>query len=448
MDLSKSWDRVAALVLPRMTGWQVWAETAVITLAAVLLGLFLSPGDPLYIRAAFPWTWFAPVLLALRYGVLAGVVSTLMIFVVWAASTPGWPAVEVPKLYFLGGLLLAMICGEYSGIWRTRLRRQSELVHYLQDRVERITKRLYLLRLSHDRLEQDLLSRPVTLRDALSVLRQRIAGMIDSEEMPGAQAFIEFLAQYCQLEAAALYTLTQRDGVTALGPRVARLGEPPALEEDDPLYTYACAEGRLAHILITETDTARPPPHLVVAPLVASDNRMSGVLVVSEMPFFALNEDTLQMMQVLLSAYADGIASAHTVLPLLAAYPGCPPNFAAELLILQRLQRDYNIDSHITVMIFGDDDHRPDMFQQILRQRRGPDVIWSVENLLGRSYIVNLMPLAGKAAVEGYLVRTEMSLKQTFGGTFAEMNVRPVAIPLSDPQPLETIKRLMLKGPA
>ena len=39
------------------------------------------------------------------------------------------------------------------------------------------------------------------------------------------------------------------------------------------------------------------------------------------------------------------------------------------------------------------------MFQQVLRQRRMPDVIWTLENISGHSAIINLMPLAGQAAV-------------------------------------------------
>ena len=71
-----------------------------------------------------------------------------------------------------------------------RLRRTSEINAYLEDRIERTTKRLYLLRLSHDRLEQDLLSRPTTLRDSITELRRRIAGRAGESELAGASDFL------------------------------------------------------------------------------------------------------------------------------------------------------------------------------------------------------------------------------------------------------------------
>ena len=129
------------------------------------------------------------MLVAMRYGVLAGRRRRRAAVPGWAAMQPDPFMAEIPKLYFLGGLLMTMVCGEYSGNWRTRLRRTSEINAYLEDRIERITKRLYLLRLSHDRLEQDLLSRPTTLRDAITELRRRIAGRAGRTELAGRDRF-------------------------------------------------------------------------------------------------------------------------------------------------------------------------------------------------------------------------------------------------------------------
>ncbi len=436
-------DATARWLMPRLAGWPAWAETGLITLLAVLIGRLASPSDPFYLASQYPWLWLAPLLVALRYGALPGVVSSAILFAAWLAWVPGGLEAEIPKLYFLGGLLSTMICGEYSGIWRTRVRRTTEINNYLEDRVERITKRLYLMRLSHDRLEQELLTRPVTLRDALTELRRLIAGKTGNEPMPGAQEFIEFLSQHCQVEVASIYTVSQTGADIRLGELQGRLGEPPQLRENDPLYLNACDHGRLAHVQALSYSGHAATEQLVVAPMLAANKKIIGVLAVSNMPFFALNEDNLQTMQVLLSAYSDGISSATTVLPLLARHPGCPASFVGELVILQRIQRDFGIDSHIVVLIFDHGRGGADMYEHVLRQRRAPDVIWPVENLKGKSYIINQMPLSGRAAVEGYLVRTETSLKQTFGGTFADLGIRIHVIHLTETEPLESIQRLL-----
>ena len=66
-------------------------------------------------------------------------------------------------------------------------------------RLEHLVRQYYLLRLSHDRLEQELIGRPMSMRDALSTLQEV------GSTTQGPEALLRLLAQYCQLETAGLY---------------------------------------------------------------------------------------------------------------------------------------------------------------------------------------------------------------------------------------------------
>ena len=80
LDLSALASRLFGLrgpVLGQLTSTSVrpaavLGEVVFLPLIAVGLGLWLNPADPLWIDAAFPWPWFAPLILALRYGPLPG----------------------------------------------------------------------------------------------------------------------------------------------------------------------------------------------------------------------------------------------------------------------------------------------------------------------------------------------------------------------------------------
>jgi hypothetical protein len=430
-------------LIPRYAGAWMWAETVTLTALAMCGAWLADPANPFFINASFPWPWFAPALIALRYGVMPGVVSSALLLAGWYGWTQHEPEAELPRVYFLAGLLLAMVCGEYSGLWRTRLRRLSELNLYLEDRVERVTKRFYLLRLSHDRLEQDMFARPTTLRDALAGLRRRIAADTSPGRgaLPGAQIMLDFLAQTCQLEVAAVYAF--KVGWENEYERVAAIGQPSTLRPGDALLMYAQANGTLAHVQANILAQMQPSEHLVIAPIVSGRRQWLGVLAVDRMPFFALNEESMQTLAVLLSAYADGVTAAEQVLPLVSSHPGLPIEFAEELVKLTHIQREFKLSSHILVLEFGEHPERIDMFNQVLRQRRMPDVIWSMEDIQGRSALVNLMPLAGPAAVNGYMLRTELALQETFGGNFRSLNVRAGVIPLTDADPLASVKRIL-----
>lgn len=403
----------------------VWLETLAITVIAVGGGMLLSPGDPLFIHGPFPWAWFAPILLALRYGALSGVASAGLMLLAWLGTLRIGLVSEAdfPKLYFLGGLLATLLCGQFSGLWRTRMRRIQEVNEYIDHRLEDLTQRLYLLRLSHDRLEQSLLSKPVTLRDALGKLRRLIRDQNGTgEPLPAADEFLSFLAQFCQLEIASLHRMKGRK-VPEPTPQAVVGGATP-LDPDDPLVQFALARQQLSHVQHLEPGQAQSSRYLVVAPVRTSLTQTLGLLAVERMPFFALNDETLQTLTVLTAYYADHLIAADAAAPLREALPDCPDQFVEEVLKLARIERDTGIPSHIVALSFGRSGKQEDGFALVQRMQRSLDLIWELREGDVR-IMLTLMPLAGPSAVQGYLSRIEAALKDQLGVDFTTARIRP-----------------------
>jgi hypothetical protein len=398
----------------------------------------VSPEDPFFVnKGEFTWTWFAPVLVALRYGVMAGITGSAILLGGWWLLAP--PEAPFPKLYFLAGVILVMIAGEYSTTWRTRLRRVGELNAYLTERFTRIMNQLNVLRLSHDALEHDLITQPATLRDALYDLRMLMAARSPGTVLPAAQEILVLLANHCQLEAAAIYELV--DGTYV---QRAKLGDPPPVRTNDSLLEYALEKRALAHLQTEELGRDIPTEHLVVAPIVTSGDQLLGVLVVTRMPFFALNEDTLRTLSLLLGLYADSVVVSDQVGPIMSQVPGITYDFADELVKLMRLQRDYGINSHCVVLQFGPHAERVDMILFATRLRRRFDVQWQFGGGENQpTGIANLMPLASDVAVRGYLERMEAALRERFGGDFELLRVRPYVISLEQHDPLAVLGRIV-----
>src|SRR5262249_6157654 len=172
-------------------------------LIVCLLCWHFDPSDPLLLKTGFPWLWFATLVVALRYGTLLGLYAGALLIGVWLvhthAGSDAWPT-----MFFTGGLLQTIIAGHLGDIWGECARRADALKGYLNARLVAMTNSHYLMRLSHERLEKDLLSKPTTLRDSITELRRlsiahglemprtRVAG-----EMPGARELLEFVAQAC-----------------------------------------------------------------------------------------------------------------------------------------------------------------------------------------------------------------------------------------------------------
>ncbi|MFX5801297.1 hypothetical protein ABTE09_19490, partial [Acinetobacter baumannii] len=90
-------------------------------------------------------------------------------------------------------------------VWNARSRRLRGVNAYLEERLTMLTKNHFLLRLSHERLEQDLLSKPLTLRESLDRMRALTLTqyLLDPGRMPAPDAFLQILVQSCQVESAS-----------------------------------------------------------------------------------------------------------------------------------------------------------------------------------------------------------------------------------------------------
>lgn len=169
-------------------------EVAVATIVMAGVCWFVDPADPLFLRTGFGWVWLLPVVFALRYGTLAGMASALCccsrgMCRTRSARLGRTPHAVFPGGFFFGGFVLTLLCGQFGDIWIGRQRQARIANDYLAERLSILTKNQFLLRLSHERLEQDVLARPATLRDSLARLRSLALNDEDDGPLTGAARF-------------------------------------------------------------------------------------------------------------------------------------------------------------------------------------------------------------------------------------------------------------------
>jgi hypothetical protein len=416
-----------------------WLEVLFIPLAAIGIAWLASPGDPLLANLLFPWLWLAPVLIALRYGVLPGLLASVPMLANWFLANH-FGLVKNPQSleFFFGGGVLVLVCGEFCDVWRHRNLRMEETYLYVTERLSRLTKRHLLVNLSHDRLEQEMLARPGSLRDALVRIRDiAIERSQYAEPLPGSVSLLQLLAQYVSIESAALYTIKPNGQDFVLGERVATLGEPQELTADDELFRLALESLSLTHIASEDVSLENQTKHLVVCPLIAGNDSVMGVLAVTRMPFFSLNVENLQMMSVILAYYADNIHHAPKIHEILTELPTMPTMFAEELMRLMRMQKKVGISSQIVAMTFGGSQGR-EISAEFLRIKRGLDLYWQTQ-VNGLSVVLILLPFASLAAEGGFVQRIEDWLVARFGGNFESLNIRLDSISFDQDDPLQKL---------
>ncbi|HTI17302.1 MAG TPA: PelD GGDEF domain-containing protein [Trinickia sp.] len=345
----------AWLMPDRHSTIQIAAEAVGLSILGIAAFAALAPTDPLFLRAGFPWPWLLPVFVALRYGTIAGALCGATLLATWPVVY-GAGVQAFPSGIFAGGFAVVLISGQFADAWARRLGQARTSNEYLSQRLSILTNSHFLLKRSHESLEQDLLVRPATLRGSLAQLRDVALSAATpppreqgSMALPGAQCFLETVAQSCQIESAALYVI--RDEKLGTQP-VASIGLLFDLDSTDPLIVHALATNQLTHVRATDFDTDAGTRYIACAPLIAAGKEVAGMLIVRQMPFLALTRSNLEFLFALCGYYANGTRHAELTRDLLLELPGCPRDFALEYARLASLRHRSRIESSLAILVF------------------------------------------------------------------------------------------------
>ncbi len=393
---------------------RAWAEAIAIPAIAIAIAFALRPHDPFLVDATFPWLWLAPVLVALRYGLAPAVLSLAVLILSLVAARLGLPALHIhrlPQEQFLGGIMLTLLSGEYGSMWILRLRRSEQMSTYATQQLEGLTRTLHTTRISHDRLEQTIIGKPVTLRDSLLELRRALVTQGNGLAGDVAARLLHLTAYHGGFEQAALYAVSG-DAVDPVA--CAHIGAAFDLDRDDILITRCLERRRTAYWAVNSLKDGEHSAYLVAAPLLASDGTMLGLLVVAAMPFLFLNDENLLTISVLLAYFADDVYAARIAQDVLKTLPHCPPRFAAETVKLARAARELNLQSSLVTIAIAKAAPCDQILDDLATLARGLDDNWRITGP-DACRLVTLMPFSNRVVAEGYIDRVKARLAERFG---------------------------------
>lgn len=385
--------------------WMPWIEAIAIPVVALALSFLWHPQDPLFLDESFPWLWLAPTLVALRYGVTPGLLAVLILMtsLLWMPEPSGeWlPA-------FTGLTILTLICGEYSDIWTSRRRRNEARTGILEERMTRLTDDLYVAQISQERLEQNLIYRPISLRSALQELKQNavISGGVFNKDL--GDQFLYLLNQTCGVQSAGIYI--KSDHHTPL--EVAKIGNMGPFQPADPVYISAIE--RQESRSLVDLGPTQAEHYLATYLFDDIQHNHQIILAVSDISFFSLDEDNIRVIGVIFRYFCNHNMAIEKSLDILREWPDCPDDFAVELTILTELSTQYHVKSMLLVYTLNPDEHSGTLSRYLCTLCRGLDIVWqyTAEKSVR---ILFLLPFSGAASIEGHMARVSLEMKDRFG---------------------------------
>lgn len=416
-----------------------WIEAIVLPLLFYAAAYFFVPyRDALFYHKTV-WVWLAPIITALRYGAGLGGLSWLVLIVsmTFSIKPPPW---YYPQSYdALEGFFIALLCGQFRSIWHEKLTRSNQLLQYAQQRLEFLSRVYFMTRISHDRMEQNLISKPVTIRSALIDLRTMIVEKGAKLTPEVAKLLLQLMSQACSFERAGIFVV--EDGHIQQVP-LAEVGKFQELKAQDPLVVNALRRNEFTYLAVNQLSEKEVSDYLVVAPLKPYQGEAYGAIVVERMPFLALNQDNLKALSVLLNYFSEDYYAVEQANDILQAYPDCLSDFAIELKKLHLLKCKVGIDSCLVALFVSNEVTYQSIIPALQLQQRGLDLTW-VHKREKDSVLVTLMPVAEIMAVEGYVRRVRTWLREERGLSFSYPKLHIHYCGIEKGNPLAQLQELM-----
>ncbi|QLC77477.1 GAF domain-containing protein [Pseudomonas sp. LPB0260] len=402
---------------PRASSRVSWLETLLLSALAIGLGFWLSPEDPLMVEAAFPWVIMAPLLLGMRYGFMNGLASAAMLVLALFLCRAYGEALyqDMPASFIVGVLISGMLVGEFRDIWERRLERLDLANDYRQLRLDEFTRAHYILRISHDRLEQRVAGTDQSLRSSLLGLRSQLRALPRGDDALVALAgsILSLLAMYGSFRVAGLYRVSAQGRIDAEA--LSSIGEVSALRHDDLLVRLCLKRGELVSVreaLLERGEHRQHSLYQACIPLVDTEGRVLAILAVEQMPFFAFNERTLSLLMILAGHIADLLLSD----PLALQLPDSDAQAFSQNLKRSLIDAEqHSLEAYLYAFELEPAAHHDELLRLIEGSQRGLDLQLKLTNQRGNTCVLVLLPLTSAEGAEGYLLRLNSLLRERFG---------------------------------
>ena len=393
-------------------------ETVILTLTGVCLGHWLTPDIPLSATSnGLSWLIIGPLLSGLRYGLAYALGSmAILMSVLILAQYQGLPwASGSYATIGLGLLLMSMAVGEFRNAWNRRARLLYQTTDYLDKRLNEVTAAFNIMKLSHDRMEQELAS-DTSLRSRLLLLRRHLT------DVDAPNAYLDTLAplimkdfiQFGDIKEAKLYQVNngtiKPKALASIGFETSADALASPINLNNTLIQEALNKRQTISLNNEFLNQAGYDSSiLLVIALVDVNHTLWGLLAIKKMAFRAFNTNNIRDLAVIGQEMGNILTMQSKM--------GEVDDPDLQQFVIQLKQCIFNVKTHqlpstlvsleLTSKLGA---HRAQSIVE--RYKRHLDQIWIVRNESGNPVIFILMPFIVKSDARGYLRRLEKSIKQ------------------------------------
>lgn len=382
-------------------------ESLIITIIFIVVSKLLN--SPLSLTSPYPWIWFAPALIGLHYGLLPSQFSIILLVGEYIYINPEQLYQSDFQLFILGGFVLTLICVVWQSSWSKKIIYSNSISEYLQKRIQTTANAYKLTTLAYQRLENNYIASPTTIRTSMNELRQLLSRSNEENQATILNRFINILAMHCSIERAVIFPVKDN---TIIPEPITSIGSITTPDIDNVFIKQCIESAKMIYVRASGLINGEASDYVIGTPLINQNNSIYALLLIEELPFLSLNEENIATINLLVEYFMEGnnVKGAELILD---NFPDCPVIFANEYQRLSSLHLKTKKDSSVEVFQFLDKLHQDDYIFRIKQEIRGLDSWWET-TFEGVKMLLILMPFTNQASVESYKTRINTILFQEF----------------------------------
>lgn len=390
-----------------------WIESIVISIVFAVIGYAIDPLDPFFINYQFPWLIFAPLLISLRYGLIYGTITAgLLVSIISALFYLEWPQVPFfPKEMIIGLILLMIVSAEFYELWNRKIQLLENKYDHIRVRMDKFARTYHLIKGSHYQLEQHLANQAKSLRLTLVDLEKKISSLEKTSGEPLAgigESILKIFGNYANVRIAGVCAVNEHREVTV--DPVACLGRPFTLLLSDPLISEALRTGRVVSIQAENIDAIEDGSAIVAIPLIDVYQKIWGIVVINEMPLFALQESTMDLFTILGGKIGDLVKRrAESSLSITDVRKIFERKLRRTLEEINYLEES----AVVIAIIINSEELQSKFFAKFQAELRGVDEMWVIRDSQDRQSFLLLLPYTNENGADEFLNRVELSKLST-----------------------------------
>jgi hypothetical protein len=346
--------------------WRSFWEATLFFAIYVAIGYFVSENDPLMLHH----NQFYIVAFLSTLTLFYGIHSALYIMIPLGGVMYLF-YVPFPLRFLLELLVLIFLWGIFYFYWVYHLRLAQSEKEVYKSKLNELANAFYALKTSHDQLELNYISRPVSLRRTL----MEITACFKAEREGCFDELLVLLSK--SFNITGMVIAVYEEGRYEIKSRTENIH---TFDSDDPLIKKSVEANRPVYIS-QSSGTSR---YLAVIPAV-KDNKVIGLIAIESMPFMAFNSDNMIFIAFVFQYFMDTLQKTSLVRAF-SFFDVFDEDFRFELARVHNMFEQYHIESSLVIFKTKSELQAYKLERILENTRRGLDVFASAR--IGQQYVI------------------------------------------------------------